>query len=163
MNGLWLSIQLGMECHHPNWLSLHHFSEGRFKPPTSHNSVRGSEHCSPYPLVNQQKNYGKPPFFMGKSTISMAIFNRKESKHSGNSSFKRHLAGSMENHRWDHPFTSYFDVHQCTFWPTTIPINRMLHILATDLITITKVLLSHEICYSWSYSVITHPLNDIIW
>ena len=24
---LWLSIQLGMECHHPNWLSLHHFSE----------------------------------------------------------------------------------------------------------------------------------------
>ena len=24
----WLSIQLGMEFHHPNWLSLHHFSEG---------------------------------------------------------------------------------------------------------------------------------------
>ena len=33
---LWLSIQLGME-NHPNWLSLHHFSEGlvgRLKPPT---------------------------------------------------------------------------------------------------------------------------------
>jgi len=28
-----------------------------------------------YPLVNLQKTYGKPPFFMGKSTISMAIFN----------------------------------------------------------------------------------------
>ena len=27
-----------------------------------------------YPLVNQ-RNYGKSPFFMGKSTISMAIFN----------------------------------------------------------------------------------------
>ena len=22
------SIQLGMECHHPNWVSLHDFSEG---------------------------------------------------------------------------------------------------------------------------------------
>ena len=28
MTGLWLSIQLGMECHHPNWLSLIYFSEG---------------------------------------------------------------------------------------------------------------------------------------
>ena len=27
-----------------------------------------------YPVVNQH-NYGKSPFFMGKSTISMAIFN----------------------------------------------------------------------------------------
>ena len=26
-------------------------------------------------LVNIQKNYGKSPFFMGKLTISMAIFN----------------------------------------------------------------------------------------
>jgi hypothetical protein len=28
-------------------------------------------------LVNVQKNDGKSQFFMGKSTISMAIFNRK--------------------------------------------------------------------------------------
>ena len=28
-----------------------------------------------YPLLNIQKNYGKSPFFMGQSTISMVIFN----------------------------------------------------------------------------------------
>ena len=27
-------IILGMECHHPNWLSLHNFQRGRLKPPT---------------------------------------------------------------------------------------------------------------------------------
>jgi hypothetical protein len=30
-----------------------------------------------YPLVNIQKNYGKLPCLMGKSTISMAILNSK--------------------------------------------------------------------------------------
>jgi len=30
-----------------------------------------------YPLVNIQTNYGKSPFLVGKSTISMAMFNSK--------------------------------------------------------------------------------------
>ena len=30
-----------------------------------------------YPLVNIQENCGESPFLMGKSTISMAMFNRK--------------------------------------------------------------------------------------
>jgi hypothetical protein len=39
------------------------------------NGHRDSSEC--YPLVNIQKNYGKSPFLMGKSTISMAAFNSK--------------------------------------------------------------------------------------
>ena len=72
---------------HPNW-GTHSmvFQRDRFKPPTSHNSVNGeSEHCSPYPLVNIQKTMENHHFLW--DTISMAIFNRKESKQSGNASF----------------------------------------------------------------------------
>ena len=31
-------------------------------------------YCSNYPLVNIQKNYGKSPLLIGKSTISMGNF-----------------------------------------------------------------------------------------
>ena len=41
MAGLWLSIQLGMECHHPNWRKIHHFFQrGRGQPPTRYSNFR---------------------------------------------------------------------------------------------------------------------------
>ena len=36
-----------------------------------------SSHVSGIPSGKLSHNYGKPPFFMGKSTMSMAIFNSK--------------------------------------------------------------------------------------
>ena len=59
--------------------SPHSLSEGlsalvpRFGPPVENGGPSGGY----YPLVNIQKNYGKSPCLMGKSTISMAIFNSK--------------------------------------------------------------------------------------
>ena len=81
----YFSIQLGME-NHPNWLLLHHFSEGLVVQPPARSCFRwfGRENhrflwefTLQYPLVNYYKNYGKSPCLMGKLTISMAIFNSK--------------------------------------------------------------------------------------
>ena len=40
------------------------------------------------PSGKHTKNYGKSPFFMGKSTISMAIFNRYVSLPEGRRDFQ---------------------------------------------------------------------------
>ena len=52
-----------------------------------------------YPLVNQH-NYGKSPFLMGKSTISMAIFNSYVSLPEGTSFFQEQTRnlGSSQYH-----------------------------------------------------------------
>ena len=53
-------------------------SEKRCEIPRHHffdpNQIPWSHHSSPLPSGKQTKNYGKSPFFMGESTISMAIF-----------------------------------------------------------------------------------------
>ena len=66
-NGLWLSRN-SWECHHPNRLSLHHFSEGW-------NHVK-LWNMTNYPLVNVYITMERSTMLlMGKLTISMAIVN----------------------------------------------------------------------------------------
>ena len=53
--------------------------EKNIKPPTDPHMIHGSSrqkmrNIAHYPLVNKH-SHGKSPFLMGKSTISMAIFN----------------------------------------------------------------------------------------
>ena len=59
--------------------------------------VQKHETFNNYPLVNIQKNYGKSPFSMGKSTISMAIFNSYVSLPEGAQDYDKtcHLFGSL--------------------------------------------------------------------
>ena len=49
-----------------------------------------------YPLINEH-NYGKSPFFMGKSTISMAIFNSYVKLPEGTWNVEQRRAGASQN------------------------------------------------------------------
>ena len=56
------------------WISLAHPTRRISAPDQTGDFILGN---NDYPLVNIQKNYGRSLFSLGKSTISIAIFNSK--------------------------------------------------------------------------------------
>ena len=81
MTGWWFGtffmFPIYWECHHPNWPSPSFFRVvGWNHQPEKISMFRSNQPSTqPLPSGKHTKNYGKSPILMGKSTISMAIFN----------------------------------------------------------------------------------------